>query len=306
MKRQPFFFILNPFILNSKLYSFPYCMARIQFPKTFAEQSELFRLILKKHNADGAASVLLSLLAEQNIDLAADDLARTAATAHEADRARHSATKENFREQRNNHFDPVMKHTRGYLQLLKKLYQPHTHRLGDWGATINHGGRIVYPVEFSKRTALFTKLAQKYFTYPAGTSPLEAYLAFHDLDISEDMLNTAFATVEDDNFSKASRDMETATANRNLKWKPVLAHMRKIAGFLIALYSNSPKRLGDWGFTVVDTLKAPTLITSRILLNSEKIVNGVIIGGSFINKGSEDLILHRGRMVSSTVLRKKY
>lgn len=274
-------------------------MARIIFPDTFLKQSELFTLIYAKVTSDGPASPLLSYLLEQEIVLADDDADRLAAEVIEKNRLALEKESENYRQLRNNLFKPVKKRMRNYYQFLKKFYNTGYKSVGLWGAPITTTGRISYPSDFLHLTGIFEKLAEKYGTYPAGTSPLDPYLNKHGHSIAADQGIIGNATMQHNLAEAKARASEQATQSRNNIWNPVLEHMRGIGAFLLALYTGNPKELGYYGFVVDNSPRAPREIKSKVKLLGQKTMNGVIIGGIFKNTGTVPLTIHKGRNTST-------
>ncbi|MEK6616089.1 MAG: hypothetical protein AABZ32_08275, partial [Bacteroidota bacterium] len=149
-------------------------MARIIYPDTLAEQRILLDLVTAKHIFDAAhgGSALTAMLAEKNIDLAADAAAGTGAAMYEASSKLFMRDAENNVQQRDLKFDPVFSRTRGEVQFLKTFLKPNVRRLGEWGITVDGKGRINYPSEFIPRVTIIRAIKTKHDSYPAGTSPL--------------------------------------------------------------------------------------------------------------------------------------
>lgn len=274
-------------------------MARIIYPESFLSQSELFLLINEKITNDGAASPLLPFLLEQDIVLAHDNNHRLNAAGFEKERQKLARESENFRQQRNNLFKPVLKRTRGYFQFLKKFYRNNAKAISLWGAPITATGRIKYPARFLQLSAMTETLAAKHAAYAPGTSPLDAYLNQHGYSIATDQAAVGNAMARHHLAEASSKASEHATQNRNNTWNPVLGHMRSIGAFLMALHKHNPKELGNYGFVVDHSPRAPRQVVSKVLLLSKKTLNAVIIGGTFKNTGPVPLTVYKGRTTST-------
>ena len=97
-------------------------MSRIIYPADYASQRTLFKLIKTKHDADGAGSVLIALLAQKNISLTADATAGNNADSQDASHSVQSKQAENFRQMRDLTFTPVFTHLKSEVQFLKSFY----------------------------------------------------------------------------------------------------------------------------------------------------------------------------------------
>ena len=71
-------------------------MARIIYASDYLSQRKLSDNVTAKHTADGAASPLIAMLAENSIDLAADAAAAILADGHETQRLKHGRNAETF------------------------------------------------------------------------------------------------------------------------------------------------------------------------------------------------------------------
>ena len=276
-------------------------MARIIYPEDFLTQKLLFNNVKAKHDSYvlPAVSPIEAYLTAQGISLANDDLAKDNASGFEETRLEKSKQAENFTEKRNKKFDPVFGHLRDYGQFLKKFYKPIVSELGNWGFPVTVSGRINYPNEFPQRTVLFDALKAKYDSYlPPGTSPLDPYLTQHALVLTNDMTAVSDARNFHLQAKQLAKDAEDATEDRNNEWNPVVEHLRMIGGFLMGLYNNNPKELGNWGYVVDDSPREPKQIVSKVKLSSSAVISNCIIGGTFKNIGSVPLNVYKGGTAS--------
>ena len=275
-------------------------MARLIFPEAFEDQRTLLGLVRAKHNADGAASVLTAYLAEQGINLNTDFTTGNAAATDDANAKADARKAENNVEQRNLRFEPVMSHTRGEVQFLKAFYKPNYHTLGDWGVTVDGVSKIVYPPKFEDRVTLVRAIKTKHDSYAGATSPLAPYLTQQTININQDATATTNAETFQTTQLDARRDSEEETEQRDVKFNPVVDHLQGIGDFLMKLFSGSQKKLGEWGFTVDDSPRAPKLRTTTIKLSDQVTLKGVVIGSTLTNVGTVKVIVYKGSTATGT------
>lgn len=272
-------------------------MARIILPEDFLHQMLLLKNVKEKFDSIPLpANPLAAYLAQQGIDLAADDIARETALDFEKERREKSGKAENRTQQRDLKFDPVFAHLRDYYQFLKKFYKPNFMQISEWGAPITVSGRIAYPPEFSERLAIFKLLKEKYDSFmPPGTSPLDPYLNLYLLSIITQNMDVDDAADLHEAAKAFHGQAEDATQDRNNVWNPVMEHLRDIGGFLMSLYTNNPKELNEWGYVVDDSPRAPKQVVSKVKLGSAVTVGNCIIGGTFKNIGNVALLVYKGK-----------
>jgi len=272
-------------------------MSRIMYPEDFASQRKLFKDIKAKDTADGVASPIRPYLTQQGIDLVSDAADGDAADLREQARALLSRQSENFRQMRDLKFDPVFKRLKGEVQYLKGFYKPNVSELGNWGITVDSGDRINYPPEFIARHTVFTTFKTKHDSFPAGTSPLEPYLVQHTINLANDAADAAAALSSNNSFLQTDADAEDARQDRDNLWQPVIAHVRGIGDFLKKLYKDNAKQLGYWGFVVDESPRPPMLRTVSVLPAAQKVVTGVIVGGTLTNISAVDVQVYRGKSI---------
>ena len=270
-------------------------MARIIYPEDFFSQDHLLKKVVEKNDSlMPAENPLTAFLAQREIVLADDGTAADEAMAVEKARREKAGEAENFTQKRDLVFNPLFSNMRSYYQFLKKFYSPNFMELNLWGAPITVSGRIAYPSEFTGRLTIFHVLREKYEGYPVATSPLEAYLVQHEQTMAANTTAANNALTFHNQAKAFAGQAEDATQDRNNVWNPVMAHLRAIGGFLISLYSDNPKELNLWGFTVDDSPRAPKQVKSKVKLLDRITVNGLIIGGTFKNIGTVPLTVYKG------------
>jgi hypothetical protein len=273
-------------------------MARIIFPRDFLQQQRLFDFVKEKQESYPVAdpSPLNPFLAEHGIDFTADTIAKDEASVFEETRSAKSNQAENFTQLRNSKFNPVFARLRNYAQFLKVLYKPAFKQAGNWGIPITNRGRINFPPAFAQRALIMDALQAKYDTYtPAGSSPLDTYLTQHACSIATDMAAVGDARTFHEQAKQLANEAEDATQDRNNKWNPVMDHLHAIAGFLMALYNNSPKEAGLWGFTVDHSPRAPKTMTTNLKLSSSITLNCMVLGSNLKNTGTVNLNVYNGK-----------
>jgi len=275
-------------------------MSRIMYPEDYASQRKLFKDMLAKHTADGAASPIKPYLTQQGIVLATDDTAGTAADLREDARTLLSKQSENFRQLRDLKFSPVFKRLKGEVQFLKGFYKPNISVLGDWGITIDSGDRINYPPQFVAQHTVFTGFKAKHASFPVGTSPLEPYLVQHKINITNDQTDANAALASHHSFLQAAADAEDATQDRNNLWNPVMAHVRGIGDFLKKLFNDNAKQLGYWGYVIDESPRPPKERISKVLPAGQITTSGIVIGSTLKNIGEIELHVYRGKTTVGT------
>jgi hypothetical protein len=275
-------------------------MARLIIPDDFASQLTLLTNIAAQNTALGANSPITSFLTQQGIVSTADVTAGTAAQTHETNRALLSKQSENYRQLRDNNFKMPWQVLTGSIQFLKQFYKGNTKELGNWGIAITDSGKVNYPPAFIDRVAVFTAFAQKVASFTPAANPLKPYFTQQVVDMTKAATQVTQATTSNNSFNTASQQSENETELRNQFWLPVLNHIKTIGNFLMKLYANNPKALGNWGFVVDDSTRKPTLRTTKLKLGEQITNNSVVIGSTFTNIGEGDLHLYRGKTTTGT------
>lgn len=110
---------------------------RVVYPPDFLHRSKLYKLVYKKHIAMGATSPLLPFLASNQIDFDAEkaDVDKACLVHSKMEQAKRNS--EDYREARDNFFNPVFSHVRAIGAFLKALYVNNSKELGHWGYTVD-------------------------------------------------------------------------------------------------------------------------------------------------------------------------
>ena len=265
-------------------------MARIKYPHDFLKQTELFKKIKAKHDADGAGSVLNPYLSEQGINMDKDksDTDKAITKNKLFDKAEKEA--EDYTQDRNTLFDPAFANMKDGFQFLKKLYRGNPAELGHWGATVN-GNAIVHPPDFLKRVELFKTYKAKHDSYPAGSSPLAPFLSENKIDMDDDETDVTAAKAKHKSAKQTEKDAEDLREERDKLFDPVMEHVRGMGQYLKGLYVKHPKHLGQWGYTVDDSPPKPRRHPRSVPAGGQITIKKVIGDTEFRNAGGTILVL---------------
>ncbi|SFQ28082.1 hypothetical protein, partial [Parafilimonas terrae] len=270
-------------------------MARLIIPDDFTSQLTLLNNIIAQNTALGASSPLTAFLAQQNIVLTNDAATGAAAQTHDVGRALLKKQSENYRQLRDHYFSTPWTHLTGGVQFLKTFYKGNTKELGNWGITITDSGKVNYPAAFGDRTTVFIAFTAKHNSYPDGDSPLQPFLTQHNINLDADSALVEQATTNNTSFTTAAQQSENETELRNQIWLPVLENIKTIGNYLMKLFSNNQKSLGNWGFVVDDSSQKPKLRTTRLKLGEQITVSPVLLGSTLTNTGEVEIHLYKGK-----------
>jgi len=280
-------------------------MSRLISPVRFVDWTDLFKKMKAKHTADGAASILIAFLTENNIDLTLDENAVTAAEAFHILFDKKEKEAERIYEKRDVLFNPAWEEHTRCAQYLKKFHFKNIQKLGDYGITVN-GKKIVYPVDFDNRKIALVALADKHFSFvPVTDSPLHKFITDpeNDIDLAQNKLDANEAKAQHDLAEQANRDKEEHRIDRDNAMNPVKVNLEKTGVFIMGHYPKNPKKAGDWGFVVDDSPRAPKLRITKLKLSEAKTITGVTIGGTLtVVEGSVKVYKGKTQTGTATVL----
>ncbi|MBK5284356.1 MAG: hypothetical protein JJE25_03050, partial [Bacteroidia bacterium] len=273
----------------------------IIYASDYVSQRKLSDNVTAKHTADGAASPLIAMLAENSIDLAADAAAAILADGHETQRLKHGRNAETFEQAAELAVKTLTKKVRAIAQMLKKFYADDIQKLGTWSITIN-GNRVVIPTTPDALKTLIEAIKTRHAgIVPPTNSPLTVFLTNNPTIVLAQMSTDAGQAITDNDAAAAERlQKESRKQQRDVAWNPVMTHLRKIGGFLVNTFVGKEKKAGDWGYTVDDSPRAPKVRTSTIAIASTKTNKSVVVGGTFTNEGTTTLHVYRGSTTSGT------
>ena len=276
-------------------------MARIIYASDYVSQRKLFDNASAKHTADGVASILITMLAENNINLANDALAAASADTHETQRLKHGRQAESFEQAAKLTVKALTKNVRAIVQNLKKFYVSDIQKLGAWGATVN-GNRVVIPATPDDLKTLIDAIITKHASYVLpDVSPLAVFLQQNPTINLAQMSLDAQQAIDDNDAAAAERiQKESRKQQRDVLWNPVMAHLRKIGGFIVNTFVGKEKKAGDWGYTIDDSPRAPVKRATKVPLLSSKTSSGVVIGSTFENEGATVLHVYTGKSTTGT------
>ena len=80
--------------------------------------------------------------------------------------------------------------------------------------------------------------------------------------------------------------------------EPCIGTRKLIGDYLKKLFSNNPKNLGLWGFTVDDSPQKPALRTTKLLPGETRTITAVVIGSVLTNieKAVIEIYKENGKM----------
>lgn len=275
-------------------------MARINYPTRFTDCVRLFELIKQKHDADGAASPLIPMLAEQGINMNDDETAVSNALLAHAELLHQSAQAETLRQERNNRIGRIWNEHKDCVRFLKALYTDNTRRLGAWSVEVNHANRIAYPRDFLRRALAVQAFINKHDSYTPPASPLQPYLDINDINLADNLAKLGEAVTFHNDFLAAQGKKETAAAQRTLLFKTVMKHIRAIGQYLVRLYSNNPQEAYKWGFQIDHSPKKPRIRTYILSPGEKKTLVNAVNGGKIVNHGAAVLKIFRGTAAAGT------
>jgi len=270
-------------------------MARIIYASDYISQRKLSDNVTEKHTADGVASILIAMLAENAIDLAADATAAAQADTHETQRLKHARNAETSEQAAKLAVSALTKNVRTITQYFKKFFADDIQKLGAWSITVN-GKRIVIPATPDALKTLIEAIRAKHATFiPPSGSPLTVFLAENPkIDLSQMVTDAGQAILDNDAAAAERQQKESRKQQRDTVWNPVMAHMRTIGGFLVRTFVGKEKKAGDWGYTVDDSPRAPKKQTTTVPIGSAKKITNVVIGGTLENVGAVALHVYKG------------
>lgn len=274
-------------------------MSRLMFQIRFIDRYELFKKMRAKHVADGGASVLNGVIAENAINLATDDTAANNAKAqHDTFDTLSKSSEKKFRA-RNVVLALVLKDHKACVQFLKKFYKKNIAKLGDWSVTVN-GNKIAYPADFDNLKIAIVLFIDKHFLFPVGTSPLESFLTENTIDLAQNKIDINAAKTTHDEAEQDAIDSETARAQRDTLMETVIADTRLLGGFLVNHFTKNANKAGDWGF-IIDNSPQGTKTRQGILnFGSSKVLTKLAKDGVLINESDFDIELYKGKTATGT------
>ena len=273
-------------------------MAHLVFPDGLTAEQKLLSAVNAKHTADGSNSILIVYLNQNKIDLDKAELVATQVVNMDASRVLLHNQSCNYTQLRDLNFDPVISRMKGEVQFLKSIYKTNPRELVNWNINVEGAGKIVYPAHFEDLNATAAGFFAKHLSYPAGTSPLQAYLTQNSIDIVADNAALATATTFHDKSKAAAARAESLTQQRNILWHPYIAQLKGIGNFLLKFYGVNTKGAGNYGYIVDNSVAKPKMVVSKIMILSKITLKGLVLGGTVTNNGLEDAHLYKGKTTS--------
>ena len=270
-------------------------MAHLVFPDGLTAEQNLLIAVNTKHTTDGDKSILTVYLTQNGIDLDKAELIATQVVSMDATRGLMHNQSCNYTQLRDLSFDPVISRMKGEVQYLKSIYKTNPKELVNWNINVEGTGKIVYPAHFEDLNATAAGFFAKHLSYPAGTSPLTAYLIQNSIDLVADNAALATATLYHDKSKGAAATAESLTQQRNILWHPYVGHLKGIGNYLLKYYGANTKGPGDYGYIVDNSVAKPKMVVSKIMILSKITLKGLVLGGTVTNNGLEDAHLYKGK-----------
>jgi hypothetical protein len=230
---------------------------RVDLPKTVAGKIDLVNKISLKHIADAAASPLVHL-----DGYVWDDLATEGVAVHllhtNAEKSKSDAVALNA--QRDLNLSQIEKSVRSTRDVLLGVYSMNPRKLSEWGFKTAKSGNSTaaskkVKVEIPRNATELLTLASAIFekhTLDDASSILNV-LQDYPWSVSGALLpNTIILNNESSRLMKESEKMYELRDITLLKFEGAVKATRT---FLLGVYKNTPKTLGDWGFVVNDSPK---------------------------------------------------
>ena len=273
-------------------------MAHIVYPDGLSAEQKLLKAINAKHKDDADASVLKLYLTQNGIDLDKGELIAAQAVTIETSRVLLHNQSGNYNQLRDLSYLPVISRMKGEVQYLKSIYKTNPKELVNWSINVEGTAKVVYPVGFADLCATATSFFAKHLSYPAGKSPLEAYLIQNNIDINADNTAIALAIDYNDKAVNAAAQAESLTQQRNIMWNPYIKHIKGIGDFLMNFYGANTKGVSNYGYIVDNSVAKAKMVTSKIMVLAKTTLKGLVLGGTVTNNGVEDAHLYKGKTTS--------
>jgi len=88
---------------------------------------------------------------------------------------------------------------------------------------------------------------------------------------------------------------ESLTQQRNMMWNPSVTHLKGIGNFLMNFYGENTKGTSNYGYVVDNSVAKPKVVNTKIKLQDKITLKGIVIGGTIINNGTEDIHIYKGK-----------
>ena len=275
-------------------------MASLKISSVFSLIVDLFNSVKLKDLTDGVTSIIRPYMVENTISMSTDQTSVNNAKADNVSFLAKEKEGKKVKGKINKRFNPKLKFYQKCGQFLKGYYGESFLDLGDWGYTIEVGGKIVYSTNKKDLCDSIQTMITFHLAFPAGTSPLDPFLLLNNynvLTIESDLGPTktmidSWLTIESDKVAfRISRDNHI---------KPVLKHLRGIGKFLKGVMLENPADIGDWGYLVVMSTKEPTRKDLELGHLEVKTISHIINGSDFINTKGTIITAFKGKLAVGT------
>ena len=276
-------------------------MARFEVSNVFEEQVVLLNDINTKVAGDKEASPLLQMMKNKGIVLADDIAAGVTASKSNVDFLAKGILGQECCKKRDVVMDPIVKHISNSFQFLKEHFEPVYISVGVWGAKITDSGKVTIPTTTLSQvnTLALLKKQNDSFVSPA-ISPLASYLIEQSIDLTADTTNAAIGLGYDTSMHSTKLASEVCRGERDKVWKFPLRHIHTIGKFLMKYFKGDPKKVGEYGFTVILTPKVIKPKKISIAYAQCKLKLKVAIGSEILSTGTEIINIYKGKVIIGT------
>ena len=277
-------------------------MARINYPTDIKEQTVLLDNIKTKVDADGKDSPISAMLISKGIDLDDDIAIGKIALEKNSLCLVYEKSSHLICQKRNKLIKPIMKHTRGIFQFLKKLFTPNFKVVGEWGGVISNSGKIKYPKSAREKMKMIISINKKNDSYDKTPSPLLPFLIQNKLDLDTEVINAEKVIALDEELFFANSNSNIAREERDHIWAKPLLHLHDIGNFLKSLFRDDSQELGVYGYVVVEDKKVEKERTVSIAWGTNKLGFRARVGSIIQNTGTTDLKVYKGKGILGTTI----
>jgi hypothetical protein len=273
-------------------------MSRIIIEQTLLAQQKLVKSTNKKHKADGASSILKPVLTKNKIDLDKDEADMAAAVVLNDSMETQEALSENARAARDDNFKPALAFMRLAAKNIKQSDGGGVTNLKLWGIPVN-GTRIALPYNFVDCQKVWVKFFAYHTSLGAG-SPMTGFATDNGYDIGVLNTNAVASVTNNDDMMDHAKQAEKLKGDRDKLWNPVKKHLPLVGNFLKSYFPSNPKKAGDWGYQVDDSVQAPKERKMTVAFAAKKTTKKAKIGGYFTNVGKVDVKIYKGAKAEGT------
>jgi hypothetical protein len=248
---------------------------RVDLPKSVIGKIDLVNQISVKHIADGNASPLVHIDSYVWNDLATEGI-----LVHQlhldAEKNKNDAVLINA--QRDINLKQIENSVRSTRDVLLGVYSTNPRKLSEWGfkttiannsTAANKKVKVEIPKNPAELLVLASNINAKHIL--DGTSSILNVLQDYPWSVSGVLLPDTI--IMNNESSRMIKDSEKFYELRDISLQKFEGALKATRTFLLGMYKNTPKTLGDWGFIVNDTpkVKSTTLKKGKATAKSANV-----------------------------------